>query len=301
MLHVRHTRRTTFRLSSTPQDFQSSGSHKTGTGLVRCFVVAAVTATSMATAIPPAYATNCSALPNSLTNGTTADATQVMANFNSLRDCANNNLAPIVSPAFSGSVYATTYRNLSGDAMLDYGGSNDINVGSGNPNQFVRFYSGGPERARISTSGNVGIGTTSPSYLLHVNGTAYATGAAGALSDIRHKKNVAALKDGALNTIIKLRPVTFQWKDPKDDGMKGEQIGFIAQEVEKFLPFVVLTQNDADKTKGLKYNELIPVLTKALQELEIANHKLEQRNVALETRLTRVEAFLQTNITAARQ
>jgi hypothetical protein len=294
MLRVCNTRRATPRLPSIPQYFQNSPPAKASTGSIPCFLAAAITLWSVLGAIPPAYATNCSALPNTLTNGTTADATQVMANFTSLRDCANNNLAPIAGPAFSGSVYATTYRNLSSDAMLDYGGSNDINVGSGNPNQFVRFYSGGPERVRISTSGNVGIGTTSPSYLLHVNGTAYATGAAGALSDIRHKKHITVLKDGALNTVMKLRPVSFEWKEPKDDGMKGEQIGFIAQEVEKVLPSTVLTQNDANKTKGLKYNELIPVLTKALQELEIANQQLEQHNVELETRLTRVEALLQT-------
>ena len=128
------------------------------------------------------------------------------------------------------------------------------------------------------SAGNVGIGTTSPSYLLHVNGTAYAVGAAGALSDIRHKSDVKTLPDGALGLVSKLRPVSFQWKDPKDDGMKGEQIGFIAQEVEKVLPSVVLTQNDKDKTKGLKYTEVIPVLAKAIQELKVDNDNLRAAN-----------------------
>lgn len=40
-----------------------------------------------------AVAANCSGNPFTLTNGTTADATQVMANFNNLLTCANNNLA----------------------------------------------------------------------------------------------------------------------------------------------------------------------------------------------------------------
>jgi len=138
-----------------------------------------------------------------------------------------------------------------------------FNVASGGD---YRFKVSGTDRFDIASNGNIGIGTTSPSYLLHVNGTAYATGAAGALSDVRHKKNVAPLKDGALATVMSLHPVTFEWREPKDDGMTGKQTGFIAQEVEKVLPSVVLTQNDAAKTKGLKYNELIPVLTKALQE-----------------------------------
>jgi hypothetical protein len=128
--------------------------------------------------------------------------------------------------------------------------------------------------------GNVGIGTTAPSYLLHVAGTAYATGAAGALSDIRHKRNVKTLADGALAIVNKLRPVSFVWKKPADDGMKGEQFGFIAQEVEKVLPQLVLSQGDADQTKGLKPTEMIPLLVKAMQEqqaeLEALRGLLEQ-------------------------
>jgi len=40
-----------------------------------------------------AVAQNCPANPNNLANGSTADATQVMANFNNLLNCADNNLA----------------------------------------------------------------------------------------------------------------------------------------------------------------------------------------------------------------
>ncbi|MGE4351950.1 MAG: tail fiber domain-containing protein [Bdellovibrionales bacterium] len=121
-------------------------------------------------------------------------------------------------------------------------------------------------------TGYVGIATY-PSYRLHVNGTAYATGAAGALSDIRHKDNIHDLAAG-LEVVSKLRPVSFTWKEPSDSGMKGEQLGFIAQEVEEILPQVVLTQNDKDKTKGLKYTEFLPVLTKAVQELKEQNDTL---------------------------
>lgn len=148
-------------------------------------------------------------------------------------------------------------------------------------NGHLRFATNDVARLHIAADGNVGIGTTSPGYKLEVNGTAYATGAAGALSDARHKQNIKALADGALNSVMKLKPVTFAWKDPKDDGMKGEQVGFIAQEVEKVLPAVVLTREDTDKTKGLKYTELIPILTKALQEQQEQIEELEQRLEAL--------------------
>jgi len=51
-----------------------------------------------------AYAANCSAYTYTLTNGTSADANQVMSNFNTILNCGNNNLAPIASPHFTGSV-----------------------------------------------------------------------------------------------------------------------------------------------------------------------------------------------------
>ena len=140
----------------------------------------------------------------------------------------------------------------------------------------------------LARSGNVGIGIT-PSYKLHVNGTAYATGAAGALSDLRHKDNIKTLNDGALDTILRLRPVTFEWKEALDIGMKGTQLGFIAQEVEKVLPSMVLTQDNEEKTKGLKSTELLPVLTKAIQELKAENDALKAQNNTILKRLEALE------------
>ena len=138
----------------------------------------------------------------------------------------------------------------------------------------------------IPKTGMVGIGTSTPSYALHVNGTAYATTAGGALSDERHKEKIKTLDFSALETLSKMRPVTFFWKKVEDDGMKGEQIGFIAQEVEKVLPQVVLTQNNEEKTKGIKYDEIVPVLTKAIQELSNENKKLHE---SLEARIKALE------------
>lgn len=51
-----------------------------------------------------AIAETCATDPYPLANGTTADADQVMGNFNNLLDCANNNLAPLVNPHFTGNV-----------------------------------------------------------------------------------------------------------------------------------------------------------------------------------------------------
>jgi len=148
----------------------------------------------------------------------------------------------------------------------------NVHNGSGSPaGKLPILFRSGPasspiEHMRIAENGNVGIGDITPDYKLDVDGTAYATGAAGALSDRRHKKAIEDLPVKGLETIRKLRPVQFQWKDPQDAGMEGAQFGFIAQEVEEVLPQVILTQDDEEQTKGMKPTALIPVLTKAIQE-----------------------------------
>jgi len=148
--------------------------------------------------------------------------------------------------------------------------SNTFGLGNGT----VTDASFTPSVLSVSNTDQVGIGTDAPSYTLHVQGTAYAAGAAGALSDARHKKNITTLVDGALDKVLRLRPVSFEWKVPKDDGMRGQQFGFIAQEIEKVFPPLVLTQANEEKTKGIKPTELIPVLTKAIQELKADNDNL---------------------------
>jgi hypothetical protein len=61
--------------------------------LIARVAAALMFALACAAVAPQARAANCASLPYALTNGTTADATQVMANFNSLQTCANGQLA----------------------------------------------------------------------------------------------------------------------------------------------------------------------------------------------------------------
>lgn len=115
--------------------------------------------------------------------------------------------------------------------------------------------------------GNVGIGTNAPSYKLHVNGSVAGVGAYNALSDRKFKKDVAPLDDG-LEKILQMRGVSFHWRQdefPQYDFNKGNDIGFIAQEVEQVFPEAVST--DSQGTKSVAYSKIVAPLVESVKAL----------------------------------
>ncbi len=103
----------------------------------------------------------------------------------------------------------------------------------------------------------------------------YAVNGSIQTSDRRLKKDINDIPYG-LNSILKLRPVTFKWKE----GNQNVNLGLIAQDVQKVIPEVVDVGDDKDKTLGLNYTELIPVLVSAIKEqqkeIEELKKKVEQ-------------------------
>lgn len=119
----------------------------------------------------------------------------------------------------------------------------------------------------VDSSSNVGIGNSSPSYTLDVNGTARVTGSVAAWSDIRTKKNIEVIPD-SLKKILQIRGVTFDWRNDEFPDKKFKttrDIGVIAQEVEKVFPEVV--QTDRDSYKSVAYSQLVAPLIEAVKEL----------------------------------
>ncbi len=100
-------------------------------------------------------------------------------------------------------------------------------------------------------------------------------------SDIRLKENVKDLEYG-LGEVMKLRPVSFNWKDKEADNV----IGLIAQEVQPIVDEVVrFNEDDEDKMLGIAYTELIPVLISAIQEQQQLIEDLTIRIEDIENKL----------------
>lgn len=131
-----------------------------------------------------------------------------------------------------------------------------------------------------ANSGNVGIGTTSPSYKLTVDGN---VGAAGFFhtSDLRLKEHVETAP--GLSLVERLRGVTFEWKA---DGHPSS--GVIAQEVESVFPRAVRT--DANGLKMVEYDQLIAPMIEAIKEQQLEIERLIEENARQQARIESLEA-----------
>jgi hypothetical protein len=131
----------------------------------------------------------------------------------------------------------------------------------------------------INANKNIGIGTINPDEKLTVNGNLHIINSLivdqtitapnlNQLSDIKLKSNIKPLTD-CLNKLEQLRGVEYTFYDKQN-------IGLIAQEVEKIVPEVVTKCNDC---KSISYGNLIALLIEAIKELSDKVKKLESKNL----------------------
>ncbi len=138
---------------------------------------------------------------------------------------------------------------------------------------------------QVYVSGNATITGSASVHNLSISGTC--TGST-CTSDIRLKRNVQSLS-GSLDVLSRLRPVSFEWKEPGRDGhTSGTQVGFIAQEVEKVKPEWVSVNDDGYKTID---NTRLPVmLVDSVRTLKMENDDLRLRSANQEDRIKSLEA-----------
>jgi Chaperone of endosialidase len=165
-----------------------------------------------------------------------------------------------------------TKLDLSGGDNWDLTNSEgDMRIGNANYRikMGVSLNGGGAGAGRIRAVGGIntlylGSGTTDV-LTLFSNGNATLVGVLTQSSDSRLKKNILPLHL-SLNKLTQLNGYTYNWiskdKDP------NEQIGLIAQEVQKLYPQLVseVKGENGETTLGVNYTGLIPVMIESIKE-----------------------------------
>ena len=158
------------------------------------------------------------------------------------------------------------------DARIGIGGSTDMwfkSSDGGTGGQF-KWYIGAGTNLIMQLSGNTGV--------LSMAGGAYCNGTTWVnASDARLKRDIQPMSKYGLSTVMQLKPVSYFYKADKTN---HPEVGFIAQEVQKIVPEVVSgTEGDITKgeTLGLSYGNLVPVLTKAIQEQQATIEALQKQ------------------------
>lgn len=190
--------------------------------------------------------------------------------------------AAVIGGIYSGSVTAPA------NGLLVAG---NVGIGNTNPVQMLHIGSTTNDGMRIGSAedlidGGGNLLTSSSSFAPTTDnirdlGTAtlrwddvYATNGTINTSDRRDKTNIQPLKYG-IEDLLKLNPVSYQWKNNPENGVK---LGLIAQDLQEIVPEVVkdwdyeYSEETGERKKiknerlGVYYSDLIPVLIKSIQQ-----------------------------------
>ena len=197
-----------------------------------------------------------------------------------------------------------------GNVEMIASGSGRVGIGTNGPAAKLDVYGessadifrarvNGTTRLVLDGNGGLAVGAKfTPSYDLEISslapngGTAAKPGGGSwsSSSDRRLKKNIGDL-DGALDTLLALRGVTFEYKDPASiNELEGTRIGFIAQEVEEVLSDWVGEKPDGMKMVTVRGFEALMV--EALREQQRVIAAQDKEVAARAERISRRDAEL---------
>ena len=115
----------------------------------------------------------------------------------------------------------------------------------------VYWYNGGTARFKVDSNGKVTAANDVIAY--------------GSPSDRRLKENIKPI-ESALDKAMKLEGVTFDWKESDSILKLKEDVGFIAQDVQKVIPELV-REND-NGMLSMRHQGIAPILLEAIKELK---------------------------------
>jgi endosialidase-like protein len=234
------------------------------------------------------------AIGNSAMSRNTTEGNNVAVGLNALFFTTGGNNTGVGSNALA------TNSTGTGNIALGYfagsnisSGSNNIDIGNSAPG---------------NESDTIRIGNTqTAAYLAGVNGVTVASGVQvyidsngqlGTLtSSVRYKEDVADMA-GASRPLMQLRPVTFHYKAPYDDGARRLQYGLIAEEVAKVDPELVQFDGNG-QAQTVRYHVINMMLLNEVQQQEgkLASQTaeigtLKQLLAEQDARLQKLEALL---------
>jgi hypothetical protein len=177
----------------------------------------------------------------------------------------------------SSTITSIAVGNIGYGISSDSGANSGIYIGDGTTYARWRIRNG---NANLNFDQNDGSGTYVLRGYFHNN-----TGAHSSVSDRRLKKLIQPIQYG-LNDVLKLKPVSYLMKNQNED-IDKKNLGLIAQDLEDIIPEVVnISQsNDNNTTYSIQYSSIIPILIKAIQDLN-------DINIGYENRIKRLENLL---------
>jgi len=226
-----------------------------------------------------------SALGVNVMNSNTTGSSNVAVGFMALGGNSTGN--------YSTALGANALANATGSSNIGIGrlagssitsGTNNIDIGNSAPGNESNTTRIGSTQTRAFLAGVNGV-TVSSGVAVYID----SNGQLGTVtSSKRFKEDIEDMGDVTAD-LMKLRPVTFRYKAPYDDGSRLLQYGLIAEEVAKVLPDLVQFDKQG-KPFTVRYNAVNAMLLEQVQKQQTQIQEQEARIQKLEALVERLAA-----------
>jgi len=191
------------------------------------------------------------------------------------------------------------YSNTTGNGNTAIGKNTMVAHVTGDNNTAIGFNANVGNGITNATAIGYQATVTSSNKIVLGNASATTVGGYGGwvnYSDRRLKENITYSNILGLNFITRLKPASYNYIK---DTNKRRRNGLIAQDVQQTLKDLdmefsgLIVDDDADKTLNLSYAEFVIPLIAAVQELNVKNQQLQQKNQDFELTLSEMKAEIE--------